>query len=285
LFDALARPPGELNRIQVPERVGERFAEGAVVGEDLDVVPAAIAAGLEGAEGSGEVEHAVSGKHAVEMAARRLTPVSDVHAGDTPGVCADLLGVGDVPGVEQDADVLIPDQLHRVADRVHEREDLGLGGVDGLERDRHARRRPGNRDRANTLADDLSRVVSPTRRAGQEEHADRIELGQPPDARAQAVHTCLRLLGALHQRQGEDRGRRGHAVRRDEAALAQAGGGIGAELVLANADPADARCGVGSQVLVEARTESREFADPDPHDSNLVPLPVMPLAEAQNRTD
>src|SRR5437868_11760763 len=73
--ERLAPAARELRRRDVPERVGIRVAERAVVREDLEVVRACPAGGLERGEDGGNAGDALAGKHPVGPAARRLAPV------------------------------------------------------------------------------------------------------------------------------------------------------------------------------------------------------------------
>ena len=86
-----------------------------------------------------------------------------------------------MPEVEHDPDPLRADQLERRRDRVDERKDLGLRGMDGLECDGDAGRLARIRDRADAFANDVVRVAG----SGQEDDADGVQRRESPHARTQ----------------------------------------------------------------------------------------------------
>src|SRR5579875_1047746 len=96
--------PGHLRGGQRPQRVGVALAVAAVVREDLDVVPAAVAGRLQGGDEPREVDHALAGQEAVAPRPwLRRAPV-DLHRADPPDVRRELLAdpreVPEVPRVE-----------------------------------------------------------------------------------------------------------------------------------------------------------------------------------------
>src|SRR5262249_26367342 len=141
-FERVLCLPRELLPWNVPQRVRPRIAEGAVVGEDLDVVVAVPAAGLERREQPRQTCGAAAGKHTVGPLGGRVTPVGDMDADEAADVPSDLVEdiwrVPQMPRVELDAErgmVGVVEQLDRVAERRDHRPVLPADAVDRLEAD------------------------------------------------------------------------------------------------------------------------------------------------------
>src|SRR5438874_6680704 len=90
LQERVPPPASELRRGKVPERIGIRAAERAVVREDLEVVRPRPAGSLQRREDRRDAGHALAGEHAVGPAAGRLTPVVDLHRHEEVGVLANV---------------------------------------------------------------------------------------------------------------------------------------------------------------------------------------------------
>src|SRR5579862_4307987 len=163
--------------VLVPQRVGIRGAERAVVGEHLDVVEAVPAGPVERGEDGRNACDAVSGKDAIRPAARRFAPVVHVHAGDERCVSLDLveqLGrVPEMPDVELDAErgrADLVDEGGRVAQCVQRRPLLDALGLEWLDGDTQAEALGLARD----LAEAADRGV-PVAGAGKAQDGRRLE--------------------------------------------------------------------------------------------------------------
>ena len=134
-LDHSASLPGLLERVaevscrcigrEPPQRVVVRRPEGPVVGEDLDVVQAVPAHGVERTQDLGDVAHAVAGQGTIGEAASGLAAAGDVHADEAVVLRSDVVvqrvRVPEVPGVELQAErerfAGVLDQRDRLGDR------------------------------------------------------------------------------------------------------------------------------------------------------------------------
>src|SRR5919109_1333692 len=89
--ECFAPAAGELGGRNVPQRVGKRVPERAVVGEDLQLVEAAPAGTVERREDARDVGDAVAREEAVGEAPGRLAHVVDVDARDAADLACELL--------------------------------------------------------------------------------------------------------------------------------------------------------------------------------------------------
>ena len=268
LDEAFTAAPDHLGGVELHERVRIVLAR-----EDLHVVPAAVAACLEGADDRREIHDALPGERAVVPASRFASPVVDMHHREPRGeplrVLEDVGGVPEVPGVKENPDRVVAGLVQeRLRTReVGDQRELGVRrAVDRLDPDPDAGFAADRAELPDALDHDRPGLllVPFARRAGQEHDHLGLVRGETADRGSEKLDPLFRVGRIRAEGVRKDGQGGGQAQRRFQPAraeLRQRRRVVLGQLRLRDADPVGPACGEGRQILFPGQMQGRELRD------------------------